>query len=225
MKLVKYLISMPKTILFNFKVFPFKVARKLPVLIAYNVKIHNIYRDCIIINREISRFMIKINFGNGSDGVNYSYKKTGYIDVREKARIIFNGKADFSSGVSIRVDHGDLTFGNNFSCNKTCFFSCSKEVTIGNDVLLGWSINIRDSDGHTISNLNDIDIVQKTCKPVVIGNHVWLASKVDILKGTIIPDDCIVGYNSCVTRKFVEKNCIISGYPAKIIKKDVNWQN
>ncbi|WP_258280614.1 acyltransferase [Clostridium sp. CM027] len=224
MKLIKYLISMPKTILFNFKVFPFKVALKLPVLIAYNVEIHNIYKNCILINSKISRFMIRININNGSNGVNSSSKKIGYFDVQKKGRIIFNGKADFSSGVSIRVDSGDLTFGNNFFCNKTCFFSCSKNITIGNDVLLGWGVNIRDSDGHTIFNLNDSNIDENTSKPVVIGDHVWLAAKVDILKGIEIPDDCIVGYNSCVTRKFIDKNCIISGYPAKVIKKDVNWQ-
>ncbi|MBW9145268.1 acyltransferase [Clostridium sp. CM027] len=168
--------------------------------------------------------MIRININNGSNGVNSSSKKIGYFDVQKKGRIIFNGKADFSSGVSIRVDSGDLTFGNNFFCNKTCFFSCSKNITIGNDVLLGWGVNIRDSDGHTIFNLNDSNIDENTSKPVVIGDHVWLAAKVDILKGIEIPDDCIVGYNSCVTRKFIDKNCIISGYPAKVIKKDVNWQ-
>lgn len=61
MKLIKYLLSIPKTILFNFKVFSFKTAIKLPVFIAYNVKLDEYYRNCIVINGTISRFMIKIN--------------------------------------------------------------------------------------------------------------------------------------------------------------------
>lgn len=224
MKLIKYLLSIPKTIIFNFKIFPFRIALKLPVLIAYNVKICCIYKDCILINSKISRFMIKINIDNGSDGVNCSYKKIGYFDVKKKGRIIFNGRANFTSGISIRVDNGNLNLGDNFYCNKNCFFSCSENVTVGNDVLLGWNVNIRDSDGHAIYNLNNTNIMTNMNKPILIGNHVWIAANVDILKGAEISDDCIVGYNSCVTKKFIDKNCIIAGYPAKVIKNNVNWK-
>ncbi|UZW14978.1 acyltransferase [Clostridium pasteurianum] len=224
MKIIKYLISIPKTILFNFRIFPFKVAIKLPVLIAYNVKVANISKNCILINSKISRFMIKINTNSGSEGVNISYKKTGYFDIRKEGKIIFNGNANFSNGISIRVDSGNLIFGNNFSCNKNCFFSCSKGITFGNNVLLGWNINIRDADGHNIFDLNDLNIGKSSCKSVSIGNHVWIASNVNILKGVEIADNCVVGYNSCVTKRFMDKNCIIAGYPAKIVKNNINWK-
>lgn len=226
MKLIKfkYLLSLPKTILFNFKVFPFKTAIRLPILVAYNVKIENAHKNCILINSKISTFMIKININNGSDGVNCSYKKNGYFDVREKGQIVFYGKADFTSGISIRVDNGSLILGDKFSCNKNCFFSCSKRIIIGNNVLLGWNVNIRDSDGHTIFSLDHSNIQKNLDEDVSIGNHVWIASNVHILKGSNIPDNCIIGYNSCVTKKFIEKNCIIAGYPAKVIKDSVNWE-
>jgi acetyltransferase-like isoleucine patch superfamily enzyme len=224
MRIIKYLISLPKTIIFNLKVFPLKEALKLPVLVAYNVKVSNVYKNCITINSKISRFMIKINFNDGSEGVNSSYKKSGYFDIEKSGRITFNGEANFSSGISIRVDNGNLVFGSNFSCNKNCFISCNKGVTFGDNVLLGWSVNVRDSDGHTVFNLNDTKFETNTSEPVSIGNHVWIAANVNILKGVEIPDDCIVGYNSCVTKKFADKNCIIAGYPAKIVRSNVSWR-
>lgn len=222
MRLIKMLLSMPKTILFNFKVFPFKAALKLPILVAYNVKINNMHKGCVLIDPKASRFMIRINFENGSNGINVLEK--GYFDIGKKGRVIFKGKANFSKGVSIRVDNGDLTFGDNFYCNRNCFFSCTGKVTIGDNALLGWNVNIRDSDGHDIFNLNNPNIITNTLKPVTIGEHVWIAANVDILKGSSIPDNCIIGYNSCVTKKFVDKNCIIGGYPAKVVKENVNWR-
>ena len=222
MSKLKHFLSLPKTLLFNLAVFPFRIAIKLPVLIAYNVKLANLNKGCIEIKGEVSRYMIRINMYDGSGGVNSSLKKSGYFDV--KGKIIFNGKANFATGVSIRVDdQGELIFGDNFNCNMNCFLSCSNKVTLGNDVLLGWSINIRDSDGHNVFDLDDRNVETNISKPVSIGNHVWVASNVDILKGVNIPDDCVVGYRSCVTKNFEEKNCIIAGYPAKVVKRNINW--
>lgn len=117
-----------------------------------------------------------------------------------------------------------MVFGNNFSCNRHCFFACSKNITFGDNVLIGWNVNIRDSDGHKIYALNETK-KDNSIKSVEIGNHVWIGSNVDILKGVKIQDDCIVRYNSCVTKKIINKNCIIAGYPAKIVKENVNWEN
>lgn len=58
---------------------------------------------------------------------------------------------------------------------------------------------------------------------IEIGNHVWIAQGVSILKGAKIPSNCIVGAKSLVNKKFEEVNCIIAGIPAKIIKRGVNW--
>lgn len=225
MKIIKYLMLMPKTILFNFKVFPFKIAIKLPVLISSKVETPDLYKDCIIINSDISRFMIKINVNDGSNGINCGNTESGYFSIKKEGRVIFNGKANFATGISIRVDRGNLTFGKNFTANRNCFFSCTENIKIGNDVLVGWNVNIRDTDGHPIFNLDNTKTMINENKPVEIGNHVWVGANVDILKGVVIPDDCIIGYNSCVTKKFTDNNCVIGGYPSKIIQSNVTWSN
>ncbi|WP_156736597.1 acyltransferase [Clostridium butyricum] len=166
--------------------------------------------------------MIKINITEGSEGVNFSYLKNGYLKVSKNSKIIFNGKADFAIGTAIRVEkEGIISFGSRFNCNKNCFFACDKNIIFGNNVLLGWNVNIRDCDGHKIfknSRMINCD------KEVVIGNNVWVGANVDILKGSQIPNNCIIGYRSCITKMFYEENCVIAGYPASILQKDVNWE-
>ena len=44
-----------------------------------------------------------------------------------------------------------------------------------------------------------------------------------ICKNTLIPDNCIVGISSVVTKKFETKNCVIAGNPAKVVKEDIKW--
>lgn len=224
MKYINYILSLPKTIYFNFKVFPIKIARKLPILISHDVKINNIYRNCIKIDSEISTFMIKLNIDEGSKGVNIGYKKCGFLDIANSGTIVFKENATFAKGISMRIDGGELVVGKNFATNKNCFISCSKSVKIGNDVLLGWNVNVRDSDGHNIYTNVVRDRIINEDKAVEIGDNVWIASHTDILKGVEIPSGCIIGYRSCLTRSISENNCIVAGYPAKIVRKNILWE-
>ena len=121
------------------------------------------------------------------------------------------------------VDFG--AFGENlviegFELNK---LPVGQWLTVGDDVLLGWRVNIRDSDGHSI--YDDITKIKNPIqKNITIGNHVWIASYVDILKGTEIKDNSVIAYRSCVLSKFDKANCIIGGYPAKILRENINWE-
>jgi acetyltransferase-like isoleucine patch superfamily enzyme len=223
MNIFSAIVSIPKTIYLNFKVFPFKTAIIMPIFVAHNVKLASVYKNAILINTNIGRFMIKMGLSDGSKGFNHSYKNNSYLYIKKQAKIIFNGRASFSSGFSIRVDKGNMEFGNNFSCNKHCSFSCSEGIKFGYDCLIGGNVNVRDSDGHTVFTIGNEDKMNENA-PVVIGNHVWLCSNVDILKGVNIPDDCVVGYKGCVTKKFNEKNSLIAGYPARIMKSNINWK-
>lgn len=209
-----------KTIYFNFKIFPLTVAIKLPILISSSVKLSRLYKGTIDINGEVGRFMIKIGFG-GSEGV--MGNENGYFYISPKGRLVFNGNAHFSKGISIRVDSGIMRFGKNFNANSFCYFACNKEISFGNDVLIGSDVTIRDNDGHKLFMDNN-PISYNSSEVIKIGHHVWIASKVDILKGGSIPDNCVVAYRSCVFKSFEDAHCIIGGYPAKVIKKNIRWE-
>lgn len=66
------------------------------------------------------------------------------------AVLIINGTAQIAAGSVFRIDAGAIRLGESFSCNRNCFISCSKEIIVGSYCLLGWNVNIRDSDGHNL---------------------------------------------------------------------------
>jgi len=212
-----FLFALPKTIYFNFKVFPVKIAIKLPIAISNNVQIKKIYKNSINIESDkIKFFMIKIGFG----GSNAIREKKGiiYLNKKKGGKLIFKGSAKFSTGITLYNNTGITSFGNNFSANKNLFISCDNKITFGENCLLGWDVTIRDSDGHTILP------EKESFKEILIGNHVWICAKVDILKGNVIGDNCIIAYNSCLTGFKCENNNLIGGYPAKLLKNNINWK-
>lgn len=105
------------------------------------------------------------------------------------------------------------------------FFLDTSEYTnvkLGKDCMLSYDIIIRTNDGHTIYDKNTREILNPL-KDVVIGDHVWIGARAMILKGSHIPSNSMVGACSLVNKEFSEENTVIGGIPAKVIKKDVNW--
>ena len=221
--LCKLILSIPKTVLFNFRAFPVNIAMKLPIFIAYNVKTEGYFRDRIIINGDISKFMIRININEGSAGINNNLKSNAFFKLSKNSKMIFNGKATFSRGISIRIEGGKIEFGKNFECNRNCCLACNDNIQFGDDVLIGWNVNFRDNDGHKLYDMDKGELTNSN-RSIKIGNQVWIASYVDILKGSNIKDNCVVGYRSCVIKEFNESNCVIAGYPAKIVKRNIEWK-
>lgn len=126
--------------------------------------------------------------------------------------------------VSIRGNSQTVTIGNNFSCGgmEIQMNDGDENLSIGNNCLFSWGIKARTSDGHSIIDL-------ETNKPINfpddinIGNSVWISEDVKILKGAHIPDNCVVGSSSIVTKKFQEQNSVIAGIPAKVVKSGIKW--
>jgi acetyltransferase-like isoleucine patch superfamily enzyme len=79
-----------------------------------------------------------------------------------------------------------------------------------------------DTDWHSIQDIKTLEIFPKT-KPISIGNNVWIGTRAVILKGGRIPDGCIVGANSLITKQFDKNNAIIAGNPAKVLKENVRY--
>lgn len=207
-------LSILKSLYYDIRLFGLRGA-SLPIIFFWNVKLHGVRKGAI----EVGSGRVHIG-GRGSKGLE-PHKHT-YIIIGEEGKLIFNGCANVAAGTTIRVDAGVLTLGNNFHCNTNCLISCTRKITIGNNVLLGWNVSIRDSDGHTIIHDND---KRNSLKPVIIGNHVWVCAYVDILKGVSINNDCVIAYRSCVTKSFKNSpNSLIAGYPAKIIQQNINWE-
>lgn len=95
-------------------------------------------------------------------------------------------------------------------------------IQIGEDCLFSDHIEIWASDTHNIFNENS-EIINKE-KPVIIGNDVWVGSRVIILKGIEINDGAIIGMGTIVSRNIKAKTISV-GIPNKVIKENVSWTN
>lgn len=211
------------SLIINLRLFPLKDAIKIPLYISHNTRIRGLYRGGVQIQGEITSRMISFGISEASFGL--IGDKHSYMQLVPGAKFIFNGKAVFSKGSSIRAIKNGATIvvGENAYFNQFCTLSACKKIEIGDDFLSGWNVNIRDADGHYIFNNEDLSNRINDDKEVIIGNHVWVGSYSDILKGSQIPNDCIIAYKSCVTKEYSEAKCIIAGVPAKIVKRDISW--
>ena len=81
-------------------------------------------------------------------------------------------------------------------------------------------IYVRTTDSHSIIKENKRINPAKNIK---IGNHVWIGMQSLILKGTNIPDGCIIGARSTVSASDMENNSIYVGQPVKLVNKGIDW--
>lgn len=116
-----------------------------------------------------------------------------------------------------------IYIGENCHLNDSVHIAALNSIIIGNNVLIASRVFITDLNHGDYSIHSECDpesIVSErklSYKPVKIGNNVWIGESVAILPGVNLGDNCIVGANSVVTKSF-EKNSIIAGNPAKLIR-------
>ncbi len=130
------------------------------------------------------------------------FKKCGH-NVRVHAG------ADFGTGAGIELGH-------NSAIAKNCWIA--NDTIIGNNVMMAPNVTIL-SASHEFSDTTRPMIEQgsRTRRPVVIGNDVWIGTRVIILPGVHVGDHSILGAGSVVT-KDVPDYAVVGGNPARIIK-------
>jgi acetyltransferase-like isoleucine patch superfamily enzyme len=93
---------------------------------------------------------------------------------------------------------------------NAAYVSAKREVRLGHHTNLGIGSRVFDSDQH------DFDAERpEVTEPVRIGDFVWVASDVTVLRGVTIGDHSIVGTRSLVTRD-IPPHSLVFGVPAEI---------
>lgn len=207
----------PKTLYFNLMIFPMGIAFKTPILIKYNVKIHQIERGCIELKGPIKYGMVKI----GYNGAGFIPENKSSICIRNGGKIRFAKDCVITEGANIHISGGILDIGENFYANRNLQIQCEEKIEIGDNSLFGWNVNVRDTDGH-ITYCDSIASTEKL--EIVVEPKVWIASNSTILKGSKLSKGSIVGCNSLVCgTKMNENECLLAGIPAKIKKHNITW--
>lgn len=143
-------------------------------------------------------------------------KHRTYKSARKLFAKITRSKVDetFRLRAPFYTDFGEnITVGKNVMINQCCTFMSRGGITIGNDVFIAQKVNL-----VTLNHvLNPYDRSTTVCKPIVIGDRVWIGIAATILPDVTIGENSIVGANAVVTHD-VPPNTVVAGNPAKVIK-------
>lgn len=130
--------------------------------------------------------------------------------MREKSKLVVHRGCVFAFGGDVEIfkgavlDVGDLITANPFT------IICGERIEIGYPVNIAKNTEVRDTNSHLLSTNG-----YKLNRPVVIGNHVWIASNCFIMPGAKIGDGCVVAGASYVNKK-VPCFSIVEGHPAEV---------
>lgn len=154
----------------------------------------------------------------GFNYVGFSAKKdVTVINIRGKL-LITN---DLYIGRGCRLDIGPsavVEIGGGY-INPFTHIVAKNYIRVGSGCAISWGCQILDDDFHHINYPGKRDKKNE----VIIGDNVLVGSNCSILAGSVIPDGCIVASGAIVSSVFTEKNVLIAGCPAKVIKRNVSW--
>lgn len=141
-------------------------------------------------------------------------------------QINISNEVRFNNGGSLWIDDNNCSItigsGTTFESTNLALTDPDTKIAIGEDCMFAYDIDIRSGDSHSVIDSQTKKRINYG-KDIVIGNHVWVASHVSILKGVQLADHTIVATRSLVTKSTQTAGTIIGGNPAKIIKTNVTW--
>ena len=167
----------------------------------------------------------KISFNGSNNTITFGQGVT-----LENTSILFNGsnaslhiddnatvEAIFSIG-----DNSHISIGKAAKFNKLCRFVALEgaNIKIGAKCLLA-SVKFRTTDNHSIIDIATGQRINPA-RDIIIGDHVWIADDVKILKGVEVGNRSIIGTGSIVT-SIIPPYSLAVGVPAKVVKKGVSW--
>lgn len=207
-------------IYFNLKMLPFKQAIHFPFDFYYKVQFKCL-QGRIIIPPDIKlyRGIFKI----GSRGSDMFPHNPTIIDLHKGSTIYLNGISEIGIGSYIYLgENSKLIFGNKVRIGASCKLYCKKEIIMGDHIDISWESQIFDTNFHQIEFIKTKQILEMNTS-INIGSYNWFGNRVNIMKGTRTPDNCIIASNSLCNKDYTSLPpfSLIAGLPAKFIKEGV----
>lgn len=204
--------SFVRSIIINLRLLPIRQAVRLPILVRYDTKIKGKGKIILKNDKFIKPAIIRIGFHR------IPTKHDAKVVIENNGVVIVEGGQHIGAGTIIFVAKGaELILGDNFAISGHSTISCNKRISFGRDIQLSWDCLIMDSDTHDIYGENGTRINED--KEIIFGDKIWMGCRSIVLKGAVIPNNCVIGSSSLVTGRAFEQSSIIAGSPAKSIKK------
>lgn len=208
---LELLLSIPKSFYVSWRLTSFKKVWSFPVICRYNCK------------------LVKTSGSiHGGGKMKIGFNQTGLFDAqRQRTLLKIEGTIElngfFSLGAGSRLEvgsKGTLVIMGIVSNSAGTIICCHDRIEIGDNTVISWNTQILDKDFHYVLDLK----TGKTGvdhKPIFIGNNVWLCAGSMLLKGSYLPDGCILAAGSVLNRKITESNCLLQGNPAVIVRSSI----
>lgn len=208
-------VSLWRTLRVNLALFPLKTALKFPVWCGHHCDVAGLKRGALELVGNIYPGAVVWGI---SPNPRFSTKGLWtLIRISRAGKVVCGPGFIVRAGASLTVT-GRLECGEDVLINQRALVSCQKSMKIGAHTRIGWDAQILDSDCHLIYNENK-GCVALPYRPVVIGRNVWIASRVNIGKGAVIPDYSIVGRGSFLNKDFsnvTTRGNVFVGSPAAL---------
>lgn len=205
-------MSIVKTLFFNFHYFGAN-GWHMPVLISRNVSLKSVGGGVIVESYKIGN--VKIGFDN--IGIGDGRHQRGTLQIL--GSVVIGEGVNISTGVKICCgENGHLVLNKKTSININSEIICMDNIELGENAMVSWDVLIIDSDFHQIV---EDGIRKPITAPIIIGSNVWIGCRSVVLKGSTVPNGCIIAANCTVSNSFNKKNVIIVG--KRIIAENVSW--
>ena len=167
--------------------------------------------------RRLRLLYFRLRYAGARFGADCDIRPGLLIGMGEAASVVFGSKCVLDRDLTIECT-GTLQVGSRTIFGHHCTLAARESVVIGDDCLIAEMVSIRDHN-HRFDQLPDIPIREQgfECRPVRIGNNVWLGGKVTVVRGITIGDNAVIGANSVVTRD-IPANAVAAGAPARVLR-------
>jgi acetyltransferase-like isoleucine patch superfamily enzyme len=156
-------------------------------------------------------------------GKNFKCNNLKIVFKGSDSKLIIGNDVRLTGHILIVGNRRTVSIGNRSTFQGVYLLSRGADLTIGDDCMFSREIEVRTTDVHKIYDKTTGDHLNPA-KLISIGNQIWVAARVIISKGVLIPDGCIIGAASFVNKIFDEENTVIAGQPAAVVKRNVVWK-
>jgi len=139
----------------------------------------------------------------------------------ENSTLTIDGNVKLMPGSKIVGNNAKISIGDGTRVISASIYS-ELEVRVGKHCLLSRGVIIRDEDGHQISTDDKKPRLQK--ERIIIQDKCLIYDDAKIHKGVMVGEGSIVAAGAIVTKN-VPKRTMVAGIPAKVIKKNVVWED
>lgn len=207
-----------KTWRFNYKMFPYSIARKLPVFFYGSVKF-SCLSGKITIDAPIKKGMI--GFGQAYEK---GTRQRGISEINLQGELVFKGYAQFGKDYLVYIHEGGYCeFGHMASLASDGKVICYESIILGTYARIGSQGQLIDTNFHQMIDTNTGEKLPKTGS-IRLGDYNFVSNRVTLMQKTHTPNNCTIASNTLCNKDYTPlgENILIGGIPAKLLRENIS---